>query len=163
MHKSAQTQITITGTAFVKLVKIRFTSWRDQSVAPRAPELRRQLDYWIARVEALSVAAENIKEQQAYADSEALQKSLTRITTDLENIDAARMRLLSAEGATPTGIEHEKAGTFGYQIFNKAGTYVAMIVNEAGEYLPVQAVYSYELVDENPPRPKWATKGKFGN
>jgi hypothetical protein len=35
----------------------------------------------------LSVAAERIKEEQAHADSEALQKSLASITADLQKIE----------------------------------------------------------------------------
>ena len=151
----------------MKLIKIRFTSWRDQSVAPRAKVLQEQIDACITRINVLSAAATQMKLEQAHANSKMLQKSLARITADLEKIEAARTSLLSAEKAvadaeTRAALEHRKVGTFGYQVFNKGGTYVALIVDEVGEYLPSQAVYSYELVDENPPLPQWAKDGKFG-
>lgn len=66
-----------------------------------------------------------------------------------------------AEAETRAASEHEKAGTFGYQVLDETGARVAMVVDEAGDYLPVQAVYSFEVVDDNPPLPVWAKKGKF--
>ena len=152
----------------MKLVKIRFTSWRHKSVAPRTSPTQDRLDALTARERALTAAAATIKAEQAQADSEVLQKSLARIAADLRKIDAQRTFLLSAEEAdaeaeTRAATQHERVGTFGYQVFNKAGTYVALIVDEAGEYLAPQAVYAYEVVDENPPRPAWAKDGKFGH
>ena len=152
----------------MKLIKIRFTSWRDKTIAPRTSPTQDQLDAWTARERALTAAAAAVKAEQAQADSEALQRTLARIAADLRKIDAQRTFLLSAEEAdaeaeTRAATEHERVGTFGYQVFNKAGTYVAMIVDEAGEYLPPQAVYTYEVVDENPLRPAWAKDGKFGH
>ncbi len=152
----------------MKIVKIRFTSWRGPSPLPRSPALQEQINACTARISVLSAAAARIREEQTHADSKMLQKSLTRIIDELEKIDAKRMSLLSAEeaefkAAARAESENERVGTFGYQIFNKAETYIAMIVDEAGNYLPAKAVYTYEVVDENPPRPTWAKDGKFGH
>ena len=151
----------------VKLIKIRFTSWRDLPDKPRSPALQQLLDDWTTRINLLSVAAARINEQQAHANTEALQKALGRISAELQKIDDERTPLLSAEEAVADAAaraarEHKKIGTFGYQVLNDAGTNVEYIVDEAGNYLPPKAVYSYEVVDDNPPLPQWAKEGKFG-
>lgn len=146
----------------MKLVKIRFTAWRDQSSSPRSRALQEQVDAGTARVSLLSSAAAQIKVEQAHADSEMLQKSIARITVEQEKIDAARTLLLADEEDTARAAsQHEKAGTFGYQVLNDAGTHVGYIVDEAGNHLPANAVYSYEVVDDDPALPVWAAKGKI--
>ena len=152
----------------VKLIKIRFTAWRDQGAAPRSPVFQDQLDFWTKRLRELSVAAARIKGEQAHADNEMLQNSLAEITADRAKIDAERTLLLSieeaaAEAETLAARKHKKAGTFGYQVLNETGNGVAMILDEAGDYLPAQAVYRYEVVDTDPPLPAWAKEGKFGH
>lgn len=149
----------------VKLIKIRFTSWRDRSVASRSPAFQEQLDAWAKRESALSAAVAHIKEQEINANIETLQKSLARIAADVQKIDDERTLLLSAEEAAVeaearAASKHEKAGTFGYQVFNDAGTHVTKIVDEAGNDLPAQAVFSYEVVDDHPPLPAWAKQGQ---
>ena len=149
-------------------MKIRFTAWRDQGAAPRSRLFQEQLDVWTKRIRELSVAAARIKGEQAHADSEMLKNSLAGINADLEKIDAERTLLLcieeaAAEAETLAATKHKKAGTFGYQVLNETGNGVAMILDEAGDYLPPQALYRYEVVDENPPLPEWAKKGKFGH
>jgi hypothetical protein len=149
----------------VKLVKIRFTSWRDRSVASRSPAFQEQLDAWAKRESVLSAAVARIREQEVHANIEALQKSLARIAADVKKIDDERTLLLSAEEAAAeaearAASEHEKAGTFGYQVFNDTGTHVTKLVDEAGNDLPAHAVFSYEVVDDHPPLPAWAKKGK---
>ena len=147
----------------MKLIKIRFTSWRDRSVASRPPALQEQLDAWARRESALSAAVAQIKEQEVNANIEALQKALARIAADVQKIDDERTLLLSAEEAAAeaearAASQHERAGTFGYQVFNDAGTHVIKLVDEAGNDLPTQAVFSYEVVDDHPPLPAWAKK-----
>jgi len=145
----------------VKLIKIRFTSWRDRSVASRSPAFQKQLDAWAKRVSALSAAVAHIKEQEVNANIEALQKSLARIAVDVQKIDDERTLLLSAEEAAAeaqarAASKHEKAGTFGYQVLDDAGTHDTRLVDDAGNDLPAQAVFSYEVVDDHPPLPRWA-------
>lgn len=152
----------------MKLIKIRFTSWRDQSVAPRKLEFQDRLEAWNARETALTAAAAAVKAEQAHADSEALQRSLVRIDTEVRKIDSERTFLLSveeaaAEAETRAATEHEKVGTFGYQVVEEPGNRVAMVVDEAGDYLPAQALYTCEVVDTDPLLPAWAKKGKFGH
>jgi hypothetical protein len=67
-----------------------------------------------------------------------------------------------ADAATRAARENKKIDTFGYQVLNDSGTHVGYIVNEAGNHLPAKAVYSYEVVDDDPPLPAWAKKGKVG-
>ncbi len=145
----------------MRLVKIRFTSWRDRSVASRSPAIQEQLDAWTKRVSALSAAVAHIKEREVNANIEALQKSLARIAADVQKIDDERTLLLSAEEAAAEAEvraagKHAKAGTFGYQVLDDAGTHVTKIVDDAGNDLPAQAVFSYEVVDDRPPLPVWA-------
>ena len=151
----------------MKLVKIWFTSWRDQSIAPRSLAIQQQLDTFTTRKSVLAVTAARIRDEHAHGNSKADQKSLARIAADLEKLDDGRRALLFAEKAAAdaeasAARAHKKAGTFGYQVLHDAGTHVAMVVDEAGDYLPTKAVYSYEVVDEYPPLPEWAKKGKVG-
>ena len=147
----------------VKIIKIRFTSWRDQSGPPRTMAFLAQLDALNMRKGALITAAKRARAEQG----QLLERSLARINDDLQTIEAQRTFLLSAEQAKAeaemrAATTHQKVGTFGYQVFNKAGTYVAMVVDEAGAYLPVKALYTYEVVDEDPPLPEWAKKPGSG-
>ncbi len=151
----------------MKLIKIRFTAWRDQSVAPRSLAFQQQLDAFSSRISVLAATAARIREEHAHGNSKADLKTLPRISADVAKLDDARRALLSAEkGAADAEVRaaqaHKKVGTFGYQVLHDAGTHVAMVVDEAGDYLPIKAVYSYEVVDENPPLPEWAKKGKVG-
>jgi hypothetical protein len=151
----------------VKLIKIRFTSWRDQSVALRSLAIQRQLDAFTTRMSVLAATAARIRNEHAHGNHKADQESLAGIAADRSSLESGRMALVSAEKAaadaeTRAARAHKKAGTFGYQVLHDAGTHVAMVVDEAGDYLPIKAVYSYEVVDENPPLPEWAKKGKVG-
>ncbi len=150
----------------MKLIKIRFTTWRDKSVAPRATEVQERHDEFSARMNLLAADAARIKYKHAEGNAKEDQKSLAGIAADRDSLDAGRMALLAAEKAAADAEEraargHKKVGTFGYQILNEAGNRIAMVVDEAGEYLPVQALYSFEVVDENPPLPAWAKEGRF--
>ncbi len=145
----------------MRLIKFRFTAWRDQPAAPRSPAIRRQIEYWTARMSVLTSAAAQISEQQIHADSEALQKSRLKIAADLQKIDADRTALLSAEEAaldtaTRAARVHKKVGTCGYEVLNEIGTLVEKVVDEAGNLLPAGAVFSYEVFDHYPPLPAWA-------
>ena len=151
----------------MKLIKVRFTSWRDQSAAPRSPLFQEQLDVWTKRISELSLAVARIRDGRAHAGNELLQDSLAEMIADLEKIEAERALLLSVE-ATAAQVEtlaarqHKKVGTFGYHVLNDVGSHVGYIVDEAGSYLPPKAVYAYEVVDDDPPLPDWAKKGTVG-
>ncbi|HKQ24363.1 MAG TPA: hypothetical protein VJT81_07995 [Burkholderiales bacterium] len=149
----------------MKLIKIRFTSWRDRSVPPRTIEFQAQLDALTMREGALIAASARARAEQEH-DGQLLQRSLARVNDDLQTIDAQRTFLLSAEEAaaeaeTRASTEHPKVGTFGYQVLDETGSRVAMVVDEAGNHLPARALYTFEIVDENPPLPAWAKKGPF--
>ncbi len=149
----------------MKLIKIQFTSWRDKSAGPRSSKIQGQLDACIERLSKLFVEAARINDRQVWTDSGELKNKAAAIAAETQKIDEERLSLLSAEEAernvaTRVASAHKKVGTFGYQVFNKAGTYIAMIVDEAGDFLPVQALFSYEVVDDNPPLPQWAKDGK---
>ena len=151
----------------VKLVKIRFTAWRDEREAPRSSDLQRKLDAWAGREHVLRGAALRVRQQRATADSEILKMELVALTTELQNIDAVRQPLIDAEvaeieRAQAALLKHKKVGTFGYQVFNDAGTEVAKIVDESGNDLPAKAVFAYEIVDTYPLLPQWANRGKVG-
>jgi len=147
----------------VKLIKIRFTAWRDKSVPPRPTAIQEQLDAWTERKSALAIAAARVKTDPANAAIEGPQRLLARIAAELRKIDAESAVLLAAEEAAAdaeahAASKHEKAGTFGYQLLDETGNRVAMVVDEAGDSLPTQAVYSFEVVDDNPPLTDWAKK-----
>jgi hypothetical protein len=134
---------------------------------PRSSKVQAQLDAWIKRLSMLFAEAARINDRQMWTDTSALKKKAEAIAAEMHEIDAERASLLSAEQAernvaTRAASEHKKVGTFGYQVFNKAGTHIAMIVDEAGDYPAIQAVFSYVVVDDNPPLPEWAKKGEVG-
>ena len=139
----------------MKLIKIRFTHWRDGDATARTPASQRQLDYLAARVGVLSREAADLESQRAHADNVGLQKSIARINADLQNLEAERMLLLHAEAAERSvayggARKHKKVGTFGYQILDDSGTRVIKVVDEGGNDLPDKAVYIYELVEPMP-------------
>ena len=145
----------------MKFVKIQFTSWRDAPPVARSAAFQKQLDAWAARLSEVSVAAAQIRKEQAEADSEALQSALDRVTADLEKIDAERTLLLSqeraaAEAETRAAKEHERTGTVGYRVLSDTGNQVTRIVDESGTDLPEAAVYTFAVVDPDPPWPDWA-------
>ena len=151
----------------MKLIKIRFTGWRDKPDPSRSTDLQRKLDAWMGREHVLRGAALRVRQKQAMADSEVLKMQFAAITTEIDSIHAVRQPLIDAEAAAVEQaqaalLQHKKAGTFGYQVLNDAGTEVVKIVDEAGNDLPATAVYSYEVVDDDPPLPAWAKKGKTG-
>ena len=150
----------------MKLVKIRFTTWRDQSVAPRAREIQERHDEFSTRMNLLAANAARIKYKRD-GNAEEDQKSLAGIAADRDSLETGRRALLSSEEAASAAEiaaarAHKQVGTFGYQVLDETGSRVAMVVDEAGDYLPAQALYTYEVVDENPPPPEWAKKGKVG-
>ncbi|HKQ23830.1 MAG TPA: hypothetical protein VJT81_05225 [Burkholderiales bacterium] len=151
----------------MKLVKIKFTAWRDQPATPRSPEFQRKLDAWNQREHVLHGAAFRVRKQQATADSEVLKMQIGAITTELNNIQGERQPLIAAEAAEveqaqATLLKHKRVGTFGYQVFNAAGTGVAKFVDASGKVLPARAVYAFEVVDTDPPLPEWASKKRAG-
>jgi hypothetical protein len=115
-----------------------------------------------------AVAAARITEELAHADSEMLQKSLARINAEMQTIEAGRTLLFATEKAefdaeARAAREHKKAGTFGYQVLNDAGTEAVKIVDDTGNDLVVDALIAHEVVDDDPPLPAWARKGKVGH
>jgi hypothetical protein len=114
----------------VKLVKIRFTAWRDKHAAPRSIPLQRRLDDWAAREHVLQHTAARVQEVRSKADSETLRMEFTALTTELGNINVQRQPIIDAEtvatqGAQVAMLNHAMVGTFGYQVWNDAGTGVA--------------------------------------
>ncbi|HKQ22973.1 MAG TPA: hypothetical protein VJT81_00845 [Burkholderiales bacterium] len=121
-----------------------------------------------ARITALSAEAAHIREEQAHGKIEAEQDALVGIAADIEEIEGERALLVAAKEATVEAAarganEHERTGSFGYQVLSGPDDRVTMIVDENGDYLPISAVYTYEVVDENPPLPMWGRKGKVGH
>lgn len=147
----------------MKLIKIKFTAWRDDREAPRSSDLQRKLDAWMGREQVLRGAALRVRQQLAAVASEVLKMELLALTTELQNIDSVRQGLIDAEvaeveQAQAALLQHKNVGTFGYQVLNDAGTHVGYIVDEAGNHLPTNAVYAFEVVDPDPPLPQWTKK-----
>ena len=116
------------------------------------------------RAQQLALAAARIKEEliQSHTDSDILKKSLSRILTEQQKIEDERALLLTAEAnlAKVSAREHEKVGTFGYQVLDDSGTNAGYFVDEAGHSLPPHVAYTYDVVNDNSPLPDWAKKGK---
>ena len=158
------TRVTYLGIGFVKLIKIRFTAWRDDREAPRSSDLQAKLDAWAGREHVLRGALLRVRQKQAGTASEVLNMEFDAIATELYNIEAVRQPLIDAEvaeveQAQAALLKHKRVNTFGYQVFNDAGTEVVKIVDESGNDLPAKAVFAYEVVDTGP-LPQWAKKGR---
>ena len=128
---------------------------------------QQQIEALTARITALSGEAMHIREALGHGKIEAEQESLAGIAADIEKIEGERALLVAAEEATVEAAaraasEHERTSTFGYQVLSGPDNRIAMIVDESGAYLPLGAVYTYEVVDENPLLPMWGRKGKVG-
>ena len=134
----------------MKFVKIRFTTWRDQGAAPPAREIQEQHDEFSARMNLLAANAARMKKKRD-GNSQEDQKSVDGIAAEKAAADAE-------ECASRT---HKKVGTFGYQLLDETGTRILLVLDEAGDYLSAQALYTCEVVDENPPLPEWAKEGRF--
>lgn len=147
-----------------KALKVCFTAWRDQPPPRRSLVSKGQLDAWSKRLSVLFGAATRLSNRQAVADSEALQKEIAAITAEVQTIDADRTALLSvedaaADAATRKAHKHKKVGTLGYQVWDNVRAH--LMVDEAGKDLPAQAVFSYEVIDDDPPLPAWAKDGRI--
>ena len=148
----------------MKLLKIRFTHWRDQGAAPRAPAVQRQLDYLVTRVGVLSREAADLETWRSHADNAGLRQSIAKINANLRDLEGQRTLLLyeewaEREAAHDAARKHPKVGTFGYQILDNSGTRVIRVMDEGGNDLPENAVYAYELVEIDPPMPSGAMAG----
>jgi hypothetical protein len=151
----------------LKLIKVRFTSWRDQSVAPRTTAFQRQLDRWITRLSALSVAAAGLHDRAEWPDNKELKMQADAIRAEVQKIDFERHVLLAAEGAVATleareARKHTRVGTFGYKVLTDTSTQIGYFVDEAGHDLPALAVFTYDVVDADPAAPGWANYERRG-
>jgi hypothetical protein len=137
-------------------------------VAPRSLMFQQQIDALTTRIGVLSAEASHIRDEQAHGKIKTGNHSLAGIAAETETIEGERALLVAAkeatiEAETRAAREHPKTGTFGYQVFNESGRHPVYVVDEAGNQLPEKAVYSYEVVDQNPLLPEWAKVGKFGS
>jgi hypothetical protein len=150
----------------MKLMKVKFTEWRDPPAARRAATptemdtVQATLAVLAAKEAELKADFERKQAQRKIADSEALKAEHLAIATELDNLVATQRGALATQKALGqealAGMKaHPMTARFGYQVLNDAGTEVLMLVDEAGEALPEGAVYGYEIVDQDPPSPAW--------
>jgi hypothetical protein len=70
----------------------------------------------------------------------------------------ARMKVSNASEAHSRKAKgHAKVGSFGYQEIESGRMEVVRLLDERGQPFPPDAVFGYEVVDANPPMPKWGT------
>jgi hypothetical protein len=62
----------------------------------------------------------------------------------------------ASEAHTKAAFTHAKVGTYGYQEIETQKNEVVRLLDEAGNTFPADAVFGYEVVDDNPPPPAWA-------
>ena len=148
----------------MRFVKIRFTAWGDRrksaSWSHHAP------DASTAREKVLRGAVRRLRKLQIQAKSEILHMALNALARELGNIHAARQRI-AARKTTAVQLKdlvdpHKKVGTYGYQVLNPVGSQVLKIVDQSGKDLPADAMYAFEVSDDDPPLPDWAKKASIG-
>lgn len=150
----------------MKLIKIRFTEWREKPFT-RSAATEKKLDEIdtqerVKRAELIAARQliEDAGERNLPADS-PLRAGVAAIAAELQQLADRRRKVLEAEEqaareAAEAARNHERVGTFGYQVLNNAGTAVVKEVDADGNDLPAGVTYGSEVVDTNPKPPKWA-------
>jgi len=155
----------------MKLMKVRFTEWRDAPARAHAGDTGSELEVASRHVAdctqreiALRAQLGELKGLIEIADTQPLRDRRTALAIELDAALRARRAALSAEHSAGEVVRlamkaHPKVGSDGYQVLNDEGTEMLRVVDAAGKDLPASAVYGYEIIDQAPPLPAWATAG----
>lgn len=146
----------------MRYIKIKIIEYRD----PAAYDALQQAG---ADLRELTESADVAKREADELDKLAKQSSLP---ADLELAEAEKAKargiaslIIAARGKVKAASElhgkkakaHKMVGTFGYQEIDTARMEAVRLLDDAGNPFPPDAVFGYEVVDANPPRPKWGT------
>lgn len=144
----------------MKYIKIKIIEFRD----PAAYTALQQAD---AELRELVQAADAAQREAAEIEKLAKQSGLP---ADLELAESEKAKargmaslLIGARGKVKAASElhgkkakaHKMVGTFGYQEIDPARMEVVRLLDDAGQPFPTDAVFGYEVVDAEPPMPKW--------
>lgn len=151
----------------MKYIMIKFTAWRDgtgnaqaDAAGTESAAATEKLAKLQTRDVELQAELTHIQGMQKISDSESVRDRLKEIAAEIDNLFAARKAARAALDAAGrdqhrAAKAHARSGSFGYQVVSDDGA-VIEIVDDQGKPLPEGAVHENEVVDANPPTPRWA-------
>lgn len=151
----------------MKLIKIRFTRFRDAALG-RSAATQKQLDDLNAAEGSIRGEIVELKELQEVSPSDDGAARLATLAKELAGVFASRKVILGGEelaaaDAADKARNHKRAGTFGYQVISDDGR-VEKVVDDKGQDLPAGCHYGSEVVEVDPSLPAWAkTKAKIAH
>lgn len=139
----------------MRYMKIQITAWRDRATL-RLTATQRQFAALDERELSIrQILADSETPQADAVDQQATNPELAQVSADRTALHDGEESL--AKAAIAASLMHSRVGSFGYQEINDEGTEMVSIRDEAGNLFPATALYEYEIVDRDPPMPKWGT------
>jgi len=151
----------------MKLMKIRFTEWRDAPVNETKRAVT-ETDVAQQKLAEIQTRESEVRADLAHAEellkkvkSEQLAERVAGQAMELDNLYVAKKAAMAAADAAGAAAAeamktHAKVGAFGYQVLDGEGARMLRLVDESGADLPAGVVYGYEIVDTAPALPAWA-------
>lgn len=154
----------------MELMQIRFTEWRDAPKDKRSAGVIASERVRLARLREIEVAARvrdaerEMRGEGWVSERERLEANKSELLTCSEDLAAARAAEASVgEAERQAALAHEMVGRLGYLVLNAERSVAQKVVLEDGADLPAGAVYGYEIVNERPATPRWATAQGSGS
>lgn len=158
----------------IRFIKIRFVEWRDNNsfvslqrvgnevqakrelvdrARDKAIRLRDKADERL-RINKINLSDPKNSRPAYVIEADQAEAELKRMEDELRPLQDVAARM--SEQNSTAARSHEQCGKFGFQVVDSSNG-VIKIVDADGNDLPRGQVYSYEVSDDSPPRPSWAT------
>jgi hypothetical protein len=146
----------------MKYILIKVIEYRDNQAYAELQQAAADLDELTKATDAHARQAAEIdklaKASGLPGDTELAAAETGKARALASSLITARMKVSNASEAHSRKAKgHAKVGSFGYQEIDPVRMEVVRILDERGQPFPADAVFGYEVVDANPPRPKWGT------
>lgn len=146
----------------MRYIKIKIIEYRDNQAYADLQAAAAALNEITAATEAAKRNAEEIdklaKLSGLPADIELAAAEAGKARAMASSLIVARMKVSNAsENHARKAKGHAQVGTFGYQELDPVKLELVRLLDESGRPFPPEAVFGYEVVDADPPMPKWGT------
>ena len=151
----------------MKYIKIKIIEYRDNQAYADLQAAAAELNDLTAQHDA---AARNAAEIDKLAKASGLPADAEIAAAEAGKARALASALIAARGKVSHASEaHQRkarnpakagtfgVGTFGYQELTPDTLELVRLLDEQGKPFPADAVFGYEVVDADPPMPKWGT------
>lgn len=146
----------------MKYIKIKIVEYRDnqaytdlQQAAAELTELTQTADAQARQAAEIDKLA---KASGLPSDAELAAAEAGKARAMSSSLITTRMKVsYASEAHSRKAKAHAKVGTFGYQELTPDTLELVRLLDERGQPFPADAVFGYEVVDANPPIPKWGT------